>query len=370
MSKPAVMIAAGGTGGHLFPAFALTEELMRRGYEVDLVTDVRADQYGIDFPGRATHQVPSETLRGRSPGAVIKFLLTLGRGVSNARALLRQVKPAVVVGFGGYPTVPPLLAARLAGIPTVIHDANAVVGRANRLLSRFASVIAVTFENTKHLRRGDRKKVRLAGTPVRDAVLQAVTPYKSRSGADMFSLLVFGGSQGARVFSDMVPGALTGLPQAHRARLRLVQQVREEDLERVREAYAGTGISVELGTFFSDLPKRMADAQLIISRAGASSVAELTVLGRPAILVPLPHALDNDQLENASRLQDAGGAWCIEQASFTPDRLRSEIVRLAVSPDILAEAAEAAKKMGQPNAVGNLADIVEELAEQAGQDKK
>lgn len=370
MSKPAVMIAAGGTGGHLFPAFALTEELMRRGYEVDLVTDVRADQYGIDFPGRSAHQVPSTTLRGHWPVAFFRLLRTLISGVISARVLLGQVKPSVVVGFGGYPTVPPLLAARLAGIPTAIHDANAVMGRANRLLARFASIIAVTFENTKHVRRGGKDKVRVAGTPVRDDVLRAVAPYRSRSGADIFSVLVFGGSQGARVFADVVPEALAGLPQAHRARLRLVQQVREEDMERVRDAYARTGIGTELATFFTDLPKRMADAHLIVARAGASTVAELTVLGRPAILVPLPHALDNDQLENASRLADSGGGWCIEQASFTPDRLREEIVRLAESPETLAEAAEAASRMGQPNAVSNLADIVEELAKAPDRDKE
>ncbi|MHA1165020.1 MAG: glycosyltransferase, partial [Alphaproteobacteria bacterium] len=223
MSRPAIMIAAGGTGGHLFPAFALTEELKRRGFEVDLVTDVRADQYGIDFPGRGIHQVPSATLRGRSPLAVLKLVLTLLKGIWRARKLLKETNPCVIVGFGGYPTVPPLLAAKLKGVPVVIHEANAVMGRANRLLARFASVIALTFENTKYLRRGDQSKKCIAGMPVRDVVLEKVTPYPARSRSDAFSLLVFGGSQGARVFAGIVPGALKELPKEYRTRLKLVQ---------------------------------------------------------------------------------------------------------------------------------------------------
>jgi len=356
------MIAAGGTGGHLFPAFAVTEELKRRGFEVDLVTDVRADQYGIDFPGRGVHQVPSAPLRGRSPLALLNLALTLLRGIWRARALLKETNPSVMVGFGGYPTVPPLLAARLKRVPSLIHDANAVMGRANRLLARFASIVALTFENTKYVKDRDQSKTRIVGMPVRDTVLEAVTPYETRSRASAFSLLVFGGSQGARVFADIVPVALAGLPQAHRARLKLVQQVREEDMERVLAAYSDAGIDAELATFFSDLPRRMANAHLVIGRSGASTVAELTVLGRPAILVPLPHALDNDQLENATRLQEVGGAWCIEQSEFTPERLRNDIVHIADSPDVMTEAAKAAQSLGQPQAVARLADVIEELA--------
>ena len=367
MSKPVVMIAAGGTGGHLFPAFALTEELMRRGYEVDLVTDVRAGRYGVNFPGRTIHRVPSATLRSRSPLAIAHLVQTLLRGVWRARSLIRQVRPCVVAGFGGYPTVPPLIAARLAGVSTVIHDANAVMGRANRLLSRFATVIGLTFEKTRYLRHGDRQKSRLVGTPVRDAVLKAAkTPYKVPAATGPFSLLVFGGSQGARVFSDIVPGALALLPDSLKTRLRLVQQVREEDMARARKAYDKTGIKAELATFFADLPQRIADAHLVIARSGASTVAELTVLGRPSILVPLPHALDNDQLENATRVQDAGGAWCMEQAGFTPEHLGNEVARLAGEPEILTDAAKAARSLGKPQAVARLADIIEELARTRG----
>ena len=361
MSDQRVLIAAGGTGGHLFPAFSLCEELKRRGVESDLVTDVRADQYGIDFPGRAVHHVPSATLRGRSPVALAKMLTTLGRGIWQARKLFRETLPAAVIGFGGYPTVPPLLAARLSGVPFAIHDANAVMGRANRLLAPFARAIALSFEKTKHVPARYSGKTRVVGMPIRDSVKAAAKPYPKRSTADRFSLLVFGGSQGARVFADIVPGALAGLPQALRARLRLVQQVREEDMERVRVAYSEARIDAELAPFFPDLPQRMADAHLVVGRAGASTVAELTVLGRPAILVPLPHALDNDQLENATRVHDAGGAWCIGQAEFTSERLRDELVAMASKPETLERAAEAARSLGEPDAVSRLADVVEEL---------
>lgn len=363
MSRRVIMIAAGGTGGHLFPAFALSEELGRRGYIVDLVTDMRGDKYGTGFPVRNVHQVPSATLRGRNPWAAAQMAFTLLRGVLRSRALLREVKPSVVIGFGGYPTVPPLIAARLAGIPLAIHEQNAVMGRANRLLARFATTIGLTFQKTKYLTADGQEKARLVGTPVRDAVLTAAKiAYDEPAANGALRLLVFGGSQGAKVFSDVVPDALAGLPSKLKARLKLVQQVREEDLERVRPAYERAGIDAELGTFFSDLPKRMAASHLVVARAGASTVAELSVLGRPAILVPLPHALDNDQLENATRVQDVGGAWCIEQSGFTSERLCSEITRLAKFPEILTRAANSARSFGEPGAVVKLAELVEELA--------
>lgn len=359
MSAETVLIAAGGTGGHLFPAFSLCEELKRRGIECDLVTDERAGQYGIDFPGRAVHHVPSATLRGKSPVAVARMVMTLLSGVLAARRLIGKIKPSVIVGFGGYPTVPPVLAARIGGVPSVIHDANAVLGRANKLLASVADVIALAFENTKHVRTG--KKVRVVGMPVRDAVKAARRDYPKRSGADPFRLLVFGGSQGAKVFGDIVPDAIAALPQALKARLKLVQQVREEDLERVHSVYEAARIDAELQPFFSDLPERIADAHLVIARSGASTIAELTVLGRPALLVPFPHALDNDQLENATRLQEVGGAWCIEQKDFTPDRLRDDLAALAAEPEKLEHAAVAAASAGKADAVERLADIVEDL---------
>lgn len=359
-----IMLAAGGTGGHLFPAFALAEELKRRNVIVDLMTDMRGDRYGGGFPARDIYQVPSATLASRSPGDIAKTMLTLARGTKAAFSVLGRVKPAAVVGFGGYPTYPPLVAARLRGIPTAIHEQNAVLGRANKLLAKRVTAIATSFERTKFLDGALLQKVTLTGNPVRQAVMEAAArPYEAPAVDGIIRILIFGGSQGARFFSDTVPLALFALPDPIRTRLRVVQQARGEDLERVQDAYLEANISAEVAPFFADLPERMAAAHLVIGRAGASTVAELTVMGRPSILVPLPHALDNDQLNNARRLAEAGGAWCIEQRHLSPERLADELEKLLPAPDTLAAAARAAKTAGRPDAVRNLADFTLALAE-------
>ena len=359
-----IMLAAGGTGGHLFPAFALAEELKRRGVAVDLMTDMRGDRYGGGFPARAIYQVPSATLASKSPADVAKTMLMLARGTRAAFGILGRVKPAAVIGFGGYPTYPPLVAARLRGIPTAIHEQNAVLGRANKLLAKRVTAIATSFERTKFLEGKLAEKIVLTGNPVRQAVVDAATrPYEPPTADGIIRLLIFGGSQGARFFSDTVPLALFALPDHIRRRLRVVQQAREEDIERVREAYSEADISAEIEPFFADLPARMTAAHLVIGRAGASTVAELTIVGRPSILVPLPHALDNDQLNNARRLAESGGAWCIEQRTLSPERLADELEKLLPASDTLAAAAKAAKTAGRPDAVRNLADFTLALAE-------
>ncbi len=360
MATDSVMLAAGGTGGHLFPAFALAEELARRGIAVDLMTDHRGDRYGTGFPARTVYPVPSATLSGRSPIALARTGATLARGILVARRVLAAVAPAAVVGFGGYPSFPPLIAARMRGIPTVLHEQNAVLGRANRLLAKYVRTIATSFETTRFLDGPAAAKARLTGNPVRQIVIdQAMRPYDPSSEAAAFRLVVFGGSQGARYFSDVMPPALALLPPNLKSRVQLVQQCREEDLARVEAAYANAGIAATLAPFFKDLPERLAGAHLVIGRAGASSVAEFGVLGRPSILVPLPHALDNDQLQNATRLAESGASWCFEQKTLTPERLADEIGRLMREPETLAAAAAAAKSQGRPDAVKRLADVVE-----------
>lgn len=361
------MLAAGGTGGHLFPAYALAEELQRRGITVDLITDLRGDRYGDDFPARQVHRVPSATLAARTPMAAAKTTWTLSRGLAHALGVMRREKPAAVVGFGGYPTFPPLLAAKLSGIPTGLHEQNAVLGRANRMLARRVDAIATSFERTSLLNSALADKARFTGNPVRDIVIAAAAqPYNVPRPGDRFDLLVFGGSQGARFFSEAVPPAVAGLADDVRGRLHVTQQAREEDLAAVREAYGRAGITATVEAFFRDLPQRMAAAHLVIGRAGASTVAELTVIGRPAILVPLPHALDNDQLQNATRLAEAGGGWAIAQRDLTPERLRHEIERLARDQAALELAAQAAKSQGRPDAVKRLADLVEDLMSRRG----
>lgn len=363
MTDRPFLLAAGGTGGHLFPAASLAQELKRRGYEVELATDERAEKYGTEFPARAIHQVPSATFGSRSPIAMAKTLGRLFKGYLKARNLLDEMNPLAAIGFGGYPTIPPIMAARSLGIPTAIHEQNAVMGRANRLLSRFADRIALSFMPTKLLRPSAEGRAQVTGTPVRDAVLAyRDVPYAAPEPASRLLLLVFGGSQGAHFFAELMPQALVLLPSPIKWRLTVVQQARDEDLSALREAYKEAGIAVHLGSFFRDLPERIATSTLVIARAGASTVAELMAIGRPCILVPLPHALDNDQLENATRLQDGGGGWCIRQSELTPQRLASELENLFTSPARLADAAAKAKAMAPVDAVKKLADLAEELA--------
>lgn len=361
-SSKCVLLAAGGTGGHLFPAFSLAEELKRRGITVDLVTDLRGEHYGNDFPARQVHRVPSATLASKSPLAAAKTTWTLTRGLAHALALMRRIKPAAVVGFGGYPTFPPLLAAKLSGIPTALHEQNAVLGRANRMLARQVTAIATSFDRVSLLNETLANKAQFTGNPVRDIVIAAAaTPYRTPRPSEPFQLLVFGGSQGARFFSDAVPPAVAALAADVKNRIRVVQQAREEDLDRVRQAYAAAGIPAVVEPFFRDLPGEMARATLVIGRSGASTIAELTVIGRPALLVPLPHALDNDQLQNATRLAEAGGGWAISQKDLTIERLTRELERLARDQAALELAAQAAKSQGRPDAVVRLADLVEDL---------
>jgi UDP-N-acetylglucosamine--N-acetylmuramyl-(pentapeptide) pyrophosphoryl-undecaprenol N-acetylglucosamine transferase len=360
---PLVIVAAGGTGGHLFPAEALSIALGRRGIAVELATDERATRYGAEFPARATHVIPSATLRARNPLALAQTLAVLGIGVFRAYVLLGRQKPAAVVGFGGYPTLPPVLAATLRGIPTVVHDANAVMGRANRLLSSRVSAIATTFARVIGADARLAAKVTQTGNPVRPAVIAAAAlPYAAPARDGALHLLVFGGSQGARIMADVVPPAIERLSAAVRGRLHVVQQARDEDSSRVRESYARLGVHAEVAAFFPDLPARIAASHLIVARSGASTVAELAAIGRPSILVPLPHALDQDQLANATMLQMAGGAILLIQDGFTPERLASELAGLAAAPDRLAAMAAAAKSVGSTDAAERLADLVLRVA--------
>jgi UDP-N-acetylglucosamine--N-acetylmuramyl-(pentapeptide) pyrophosphoryl-undecaprenol N-acetylglucosamine transferase len=365
-TTPSVMLAAGGTGGHLFPAFALAQELARRGIPVDLVTDMRGDRYGHDFPARAIYRVPAATLGSKNPVAVLKTGVTISKGLAAAYKLLGEVKPRAVIGFGGYPTLPPLVAARLRGIPSALHEQNAVLGRANKALSRRVTAIATSFERVIGIEGELAKKAHFTGNPVRDIVVDwSIQPYYPPGPAGPISMVVFGGSQGARVFADLVPPAIALLPEHIRERLFITQQARDEDQARVESAYAQAGIRALVAPFFTNLPEQMAKSQLVVGRAGASTIAELTVLGRPAILVPLPHALDNDQLNNARRLADAGAAWCHEQNTLTPETLAAILNELLHRPDIMASTAAAAKNQGKPDAVVRLANLVTDLMQRA-----
>lgn len=362
MSRGIVLLCAGGTGGHLFPAEALARVLAGRGWRVELATDHRATGYGEDFPAAAIHILPSGTVTGQGLAGRAVGTARLAWGAFKALRLVRRIRPAVAVGFGGYPTVPPMLAASLARVPTIIHDQNAVLGRANRFLAPRMDRIA-TSSGRVRLAEDLRGKAVETGNPIRDAVLEAARrPYPPLEAGGPLRLLVFGGSQGARFLSEVVPAALERLPAELRARLVLVQQCRPEDLEAVRAAYARLGVVAELQPFFRDLPLRIAESHLVISRSGASTVAELAVIGRPAIMIPLPHALDQDQKANAEILSSAGGGWLIPQAELTAERLSAEIAARVADPAGLAAAAAAARGQGRPDAAERLADLVEAVA--------
>jgi UDP-N-acetylglucosamine--N-acetylmuramyl-(pentapeptide) pyrophosphoryl-undecaprenol N-acetylglucosamine transferase len=357
-----ILLAAGGTGGHLFPAQALADTLQKRGAVIDLATDTRAAHF--KFPARAVHVIPSATLRGRNPIALARTAALLTLGTAKAWSMLGRVRPAVVVGFGGYPTVPPLMAATLRGIPTVLHEQNGVMGRANRLLAARVTAIATGFRTLTRLDPRLQGKITFTGNPVRrEVIAAAATPYAAPEAGGKLRLLVFGGSQGARVMAEIVPAAVERLSADLRARLSVVQQARAEDVDTVRTAYARFGLAAETAPFFSDLPVRMAAAHLVISRSGASTVAELSAIGRPALLVPLPHALDQDQFANAGVLEEAHGAIRIEQRDFTPDRLASEIAALAGDRGRLVTMAQSAKSVGTLDAAERLADLVLKVAE-------
>ena len=359
--KGPVLLAAGGTGGHLFPAEALALALGERGWRVHLATDDRVESYGHDFPAEKIHRIESATIT-RSPLAAARALLTLAGGFIRARLLMAQIKPVAAVGFGGYPTVPPMLAAAWAKVPTIIHEQNAVLGRANRFLAPRVRRIATSFATVGGTEEFAADVIQ-TGNPVRPAVrAAAATPYPMREAADPFRLLVFGGSQGARVFSDLMPAVVALLTEEVRARLSIIQQCRPEDIGRVRQAYDLLGVTADLAPFFADMPQRIAAAHLVVCRSGASTCAELAVIGRPAILVPLPHALDQDQKANAGVLARVGGGWVVDQSDLTPARLAKELTAFLAAPDVLARAAAAARAMGRPDAAERLADVVETMA--------
>jgi UDP-N-acetylglucosamine--N-acetylmuramyl-(pentapeptide) pyrophosphoryl-undecaprenol N-acetylglucosamine transferase len=362
------VLAAGGTGGHLTPAFALAHELERRGHHVALITDER----GAAIPGKPDFLPAHVLAAGRFgknplgwPGAIAAVLE--GRGM--ARRLYESFEPSAVVGFGGYPALPALLAARSSRIPSVIHEQNAVLGRVNRLLAGRVDAIATAYPEVDRLAPKLAGKVHLVGNPVRPQVLALRDePFPPFTAEGLLRVLVTGGSQGARVLSEVVPDGLAMLPPALRSRLQVTQQCRAEDLDAVRQRYANHGIPAELGTYFEDMEARLADAHLFIGRAGASTIAELTAVGRPAILVPLPIATDDHQAANVREIVKAGGARSIRQHNFTAKELAKQIQALAQHPETLANAAHAAWNCGRPDAASDLADLVESFGASPIQD--
>lgn len=355
------VLAAGGTGGHMVPAAALAAELTRRGHRVALVSDARGVRFPGLFEGVQTHVLPAARLAG-GPVGWAKAGREMWRGRAMARELYRTFQPAAVIGFGGYAAFPALLAAFADKIPTAVHEQNAVLGRVNRLVTGRVDAIATSYDRTERLAEKHALKARVVGNPVREAVLAwRDKPYPLLEEDGIFRVLVTGGSQGASVLSRVVPEALALLPAPYRRRLQVTHQARIEDIDAARAAYAGHQIAADLATYLPDLPEQLGWAHLVIARAGASTIAELTAAGRPAILVPLPTATDDHQTANAREITAAGGARTIPQSAFTAVELAKQMQKLGLDPAPLANAAARARSVGKPNAVGDLADLVEDL---------
>jgi UDP-N-acetylglucosamine--N-acetylmuramyl-(pentapeptide) pyrophosphoryl-undecaprenol N-acetylglucosamine transferase len=356
------VLAAGGTGGHLIPAFALAAELHARGHHVALITDAR----GAKIPGKpeylTAHVLPAGRF-GKNPLGWPAAISAVLEGRRMALRLYEAFAPSAVVGFGGYPALPALLAASAAKLPSIIHEQNAVLGRVNRLMAGRVDAIAISFAKVDRLSPKYAGKVHLTGNPVRAEVLALrEQDYPAFTENGLLRVLVAGGSQGARVLAEVVPDGLAMLPPALRQRLQVTQQCRPEDIDSVRARYAAYDIPAELGTYFADMPDRLADAHLFIGRAGASTIAELTVIGRPAILVPLPSATDDHQAANTREIVKAGGARMIRQEAFQPKELAKQIQAMAMNPASLANAAHRAFNCGRPNATKDLADLVESMS--------
>ena len=355
------VLAAGGTGGHMVPAHALAAELKSRGHGVLLITDDRGARFPGLFENVPVYILPAGRLGG-GPIGWLKALRSVIAGRGQAKRLYREHRPDAVVGFGGYPAFPALLAASSMRIPTVLHEQNAVLGRVNRLLAGEAEAIGTAYDQVERLKRGNQGKAVLVGNPVRDSVRKlGELPFPPFDEVAPLKILVTGGSQGATVLGEIVPEGLGLLQPSLRRRLQIVQQCRPDDIERVRRRYAELGIPAELTTYIEDMPEKLADAHLVIGRAGASTIAELTAAGRPAILIPYPVATDDHQTANAREMTAAGGARTIQQTNFTPDVLARQIEAMAADPVALNNAAARAMAVGRPHAARDLADLVERI---------
>jgi UDP-N-acetylglucosamine--N-acetylmuramyl-(pentapeptide) pyrophosphoryl-undecaprenol N-acetylglucosamine transferase len=356
-----IVLSAGGTGGHLFPAEALAGELRRRGKTIVVMTDKRGRGYGAAFPGARIVIVPSAAFSDRSFFGLMTapFEILVGIVVSYFKLLF--LRPKAVIGFGGYPSLPVMLAACLGRFPTAVVTPDALLGRANRIVMNMVRAIAANFPLVRFLPR-DRSKIVYTGNPLRpEVVALAGAPYDTPQPGGPLRLLVFGGSQGARFFSEAVPVAIAHLKADMRARLAVVQQCRPEDMETVRAAYATLGVKAELASFYKNMPERIARAHLIVARSGAGTVSELAAIGRPAILVPLPHALDDNQTPNADALVAVGGGWRVKQKELTPAKLAAMLEAAFADPQGLAKRAAASLTLGKPDATQRLADLVEKL---------
>lgn len=362
-TKPLVVVAAGGTGGHMFPAQAFADEMHARGWQVALVTDERGKKYATNFPADWRLEVEAATFGSKMPHKLLASALKLRAGTAEARRNFEKTKPKLIAGFGGYPSYPSLSAARAMGLPIIIHEQNSVLGRVNRLFAKSAKFVACGFDRLDRLPPGAEGAKRVVGNPVRNAI-KAVreTPYPELSDNGPLNLLITGGSQGARLFGEVIPKAIVSLPEAQRARLHVVQQAREEQLETVRSAYAQAGIKATVESFFSNMQERLAAAHLVIARSGAGTVTELAIAGRPSILIPLGIAMDDHQTANAEGMVTGAAADVVPEPVFTVETFAPLLLERISNAGVLKARAKAAWQLGRPNAARELADLAEQAA--------
>lgn len=359
--KPYILLSAGGTGGHVFPARALAEELLGRGFKVAIATDTRGLKYFEGLDATIPRHVIASGTYGAGLSSKIKGALGLIKGVGQSLTLIKRYQPAAIVGFGGYPSAPPLFAGQLKSVPTILHEQNAILGLANKLLAPLSRKIALSYSETVGLTEKLKAKSVFTGNPVRQPIADlSKEPYPSVEG--QITLMVVGGSQGAKVFSDVVPLAITSLPPELQQKIFVIQQSRPDVLEDVREIYNRSGVDFEIRSFFDDMPDRIKRAHLFITRSGASTIAELTAAGRPAIYVPFPWNRDNQQVYNAEQVEKAGGGWMILEKNLTPEGLKSTLENLMKQPELLQKAAESARSIGKVNAASLLADMVDKFS--------
>lgn len=359
-SASVIALASGGTGGHMFPAEALARELAALGHKLVWITDERGAERQGFLSNLETHTISARGLAGYGALGRITGAFSLGVGVFQARRLLKDMQPDAVVGFGGYAAAPTMMAATHLNLATVIHEQNAVIGRANRLFASRVDRICTTFESTRMI--PDGVSPIQTGLPVRDAFNALHTQgYTAPLSKDQIRLFVIGGSQGAAVFSHLVPAALNRIPEDLRARIVVTQQCRAEIVDQTNLAFLACGIEVTLQPFFDNVPDLMADAHLVIARSGASTVNEVATAGRPALFIPYPYAADDHQTDNANAVVAAGGGWCEAQESLTPARLADRLETLLRSPNDLTAAAAGAKSFAILDAAARLADVIEDV---------
>jgi UDP-N-acetylglucosamine--N-acetylmuramyl-(pentapeptide) pyrophosphoryl-undecaprenol N-acetylglucosamine transferase len=362
-AKPLVVIAAGGTGGHMFPAQAFADEMRARGWTIALVTDERGKKYAKDFPADWRLEVEAATFGSKLPHKLLGSALKLRKGTAQARKNFEKTRPSLIAGFGGYPAYPSLSAARAMGIPILIHEQNSVLGRVNRLFATSAKFVACGFDRLDKLPPAAAAAKRVVGNPVRGAI-KAVRDksYPELSDTGPINILVTGGSQGARLFGEVIPAAIAALPHDLRNRLTVVQQAREEQVDLVRAAYREAGVNAVVDSFFSNMQDRLAAAHLVIARSGASTVTELAIAGRPSILIPLAIATNDHQTANAEGMVTGAAADVVPEPKFTVEMLTPLLLERLSNAGVLRARAKVAWQLGNPNAARDLADLAEEAA--------